>query len=125
MKQKKPIFEDEEERDLWHIAMVKRFDKLRGLAKDKREQVDDDMVDEVFGRGVVDVDIRIPLKDNFVNIRESIILNAQKEHKLMRVNVPDGSALWEPDEWRKDAQITYKKFKYDTPLKLYGKCVFK
>ena len=109
--------------------IAQRFTHTRELAREKREQekkeISQEVVDEVFGRGVVEVNIKVPLAGNYVNIRESIILKAKKENKLLRVIVPDGEALWEPDEWLSGAQITFQKFNYDTPLRMYGRKIFR
>jgi len=37
MKVKRPIFKDDKEKKLFHIAINRRFDKLRVYAKEKRE----------------------------------------------------------------------------------------
>ena len=109
--------------------IAQRLTHTRELAREKREQekkeINQETINEVFGRGIVEVDIKIPLTGNYVNIRSSIVERAKKENKLLRVIVPDGEALWEPDEWMNGAQITFQKFKYDTAMRLYGRKIFR
>ena len=120
------MFGNEEERIEYRRNIAARVANLKKLSKEKNGL--EDIVNDVFGNGVIEVDVKIPLKKNgrdFFNLKESVLLQAEREHKLIRLNAPDGSRIVEAWEWRQGAEITYQKFNYDTPLKLYGNYLFK
>ena len=113
--------------------IAERFNRLRKMAKANREvsptvESVEELVDEVFGNGIIDVKIEIPLKKNgrdFFNLNEKILLQAERENKLIRLTASDGGRLVEPAEWRRGAVITFQRFKFDTPMKMYGNFIFK
>src|SRR3990167_4025672 len=120
------MFGNEEERIEYRRNIANRVANLKKLSKEKNGL--EDIVNDVLGNGVIEVDVKIPLKKNgrdFFNLRESILLQVEREHKLIRLNAPDGSRIVEAKEWRQGAEITYQKFNYDTPLCLVGNFIFK
>ena len=128
MKQKKPIFRDQEERSRFKDMIATRIAHSKKLIKDRKEDISNGLIEDIFGRGIIEIDIRIPLIKNgrqFFNLRESVLLAAEKEHKLIRLNAPDGSRLIEPKEWRTESKVLYQKFNYGTPMKLIGNFIFK
>lgn len=72
----------------------------------------------------VDVTIRKPLYDNFVNIRDTYLRTAIRQGKLLRVTIPQGTAVVDPREWVATGKVSYQVFlRPDEPMKLVGNYV--
>ena len=69
----------------------------------------------------VDVTIHKPLYDTFVNIRETYVRRAIKEGKLLRITIPQGTAVVDPKEWIMTGKVHKQVFlRPDEPMILYG-----
>ncbi len=104
---------------------IVRIANLKKLSKEKNG-VEDNLRD-ILPNGTIEVKIDIPLRKNgrdFFNLRESVLLQAERENKIILLDAPAGSRLVTPQEWRTGAQIMYQRFKYETPLKMYGNYIF-
>ena len=65
--------------------------------------------------------IKKPLYDNFVNLRKSLLLRAIKDGELIKVSIPQGSAIVSPVWWLKTGKEVEQVFKIpDRPMKLVG-----
>lgn len=72
----------------------------------------------------VDVTIHKPLYDNFVNIRDSYLKTAIRQGKLLRVTIPQGTAVVDPKEWVTTGKKVKQVFlRPDEPMVLYGNYV--
>jgi len=68
--------------------------------------------------------IKKPLYDNFVNLRKSLLLRAIKDGELIKITIPQGSAIVSPVWWIKTGKESEKVFKIpDRPMKLCGNFV--
>jgi len=65
-----------------------------------------------------------PLYDNYITIRESILRRAIKNHRLLKITIPQGTAIVDPVEWLKTGKRMEKVFKIpDKPMVLIGNYV--
>ena len=70
------------------------------------------------------VTIRKPVHGNFVYIRAETLRNAIQEGALLEINVPAGSGIVNPLEWKKTGKRMEKVFKIkNKPMILYGNTV--
>ena len=73
----------------------------------------------------IEVTIRRPLfkfqERFFVYIRDKYLKQAKRKGKLLKINVPEGSAYYSYDEWMKGCRRMEQVFRFpDRPLKLIG-----
>lgn len=76
----------------------------------------------------IEVTINKPLYEYegayFVNIRDKFIREARKKDKLLKINVPAGTAYYTWQEWMKGAKKSEQVFKFkDRPMKFVGNYV--
>lgn len=72
----------------------------------------------------VDVTIHKPLYDNFVNIRDTYIKTAIRQGKLLKVTIPQGTAVVDPKEWVATGKVVKQVFlRPDEPMRLVGNYV--
>lgn len=95
------------------------------LARDAKEMNLEDTARDIFAPiECVDVEVGIPLKVNnreFFNLDERVIEKAEEEGKNLRFTWPNGSSMYTPSEWRTNAQLTLKEFKFaGNPMRLLG-----
>jgi hypothetical protein len=70
---------------------------------------------------ITTVTIRKPLYGNFCYIRGSIIEKAIRLGNKLRIILPHGSVVMDPNDWKKDCKMMKKVFKFvDNPMILYG-----
>jgi hypothetical protein len=68
--------------------------------------------------------IKKPLYGNFVNLRKSLLLRAIKDGELIKITIPQGSAIVSPVWWIKTGKEVEQVFKIpDRPMKLVGNYV--
>jgi hypothetical protein len=72
--------------------------------------------------GFVYVDIRKPLYDNFVYIRyDKYIRQAIERGAMLKIRIPQGVGIADPQEWMKTGKRMEKVFKRpDEPMVLFG-----
>jgi hypothetical protein len=71
-----------------------------------------------------DIEIRKPLYDNFVYIRDKIIFDAIRNHRVLRITIPQGTAIVNPENWLRTGKRMEKVFKIpDKPMVLIGNYV--
>jgi len=65
-----------------------------------------------------------PLYDNYITIRESIVRRAIKNHRLLKITIPQGTAIVHPEDWLRTGKKMEKIFKIpDKPMVLIGNYV--
>jgi len=70
------------------------------------------------------VKIRKPLYGTFCYIRGSIVEQAIREKKNLKITIPQGSAIMDPNDWKKKCRMMKKVFKFErSPMILYGNYV--
>ncbi len=70
---------------------------------------------------VIKINFRKPLYDNFINLNGAIVEKAIRERKMLDITVPNGTAIVDPNEWKRTCKISKKVYKYkDRPMILYG-----
>lgn len=73
----------------------------------------------------IEVVIKKPLYGTFVYIRETFVNKAIREGKMMRVTIPQGSAVVDPNDWKETGKRMEKVFlRPDQPMILYGKSLY-
>ena len=71
-----------------------------------------------------DIEIRKPLYDNFVYIYDSVLNRAIRNHRLLRIKIPEGIGIHNPVNWIKTGKKMEKIFlRPDEPMILYGNYV--
>ena len=69
----------------------------------------------------LDVKIRKPIYGNYVYISSTMVEMAIRMGAMMRIAVPNGTAIVDPVEWKKKGKIMKKVFRFpNNPLTLYG-----
>ena len=69
----------------------------------------------------IKVFIRKPLYGNFCYIREKYINEAIKNKVMLDIELPQGSALVNPLEWKETGKLMLKEFKIKGfPMRLWG-----
>jgi hypothetical protein len=72
----------------------------------------------------IDVNIKKPLYANFVRIRDKYIYQAIKEKKKLRITIPQGTGIHDPQEWMKTGKRVEQVFLMpDNPMILWGNYV--
>jgi len=70
---------------------------------------------------MIKINIRKPLYDNFVNIRESLINEAIKNNTKLEITIPQGTAIHDPIIWKQTGKRVEQVFKFpETPMVMYG-----
>lgn len=73
---------------------------------------------------LITVTIRKPLYGNYCYIQGVIVEKAIRLGDKMRINIPAGSAIVDPNDWKKDCKVMEKVFNFaDHPMILYGNYV--
>ena len=73
---------------------------------------------------ITTVTIRKPLYGNYCYIRGSIVEKAIRLGNKLRIVLPHGSAVVDPNDWKKDCKMMKKVFKFvNAPMILYGSWV--
>jgi len=74
--------------------------------------------------GELKIVIRKPLYNNFCYLNNDKIRLAQARKWNLKVILPEGEAIYTPEEWLKGAKYLEKVFLYkDNPMKMYGRLV--
>lgn len=69
----------------------------------------------------VDVVIKKPLYGTYVYIRDKYVDMAIKHRTMLRISIPQGTALVDPKEWKKNGKRMEKVFRNpNEPMVLYG-----
>lgn len=69
------------------------------------------------------VDVRIvkPVYGTFVYIRDKYVEMAIEKGAMLRISIPQGVAIVDPKEWKKNGKVMKKVFKIPSkPMILYG-----
>lgn len=70
---------------------------------------------------VIDVTIKKPLYGNKVYIRDKYIRDAIRENAMLRISIPQGTAIHDPREWKSTGDKMEKVFNIpDKPMILWG-----
>jgi len=71
-----------------------------------------------------DIEIRNPLYDNFVYIYDAVLNRAIRNHRMLRITIPQGVGIANPVQWIKTGKKMEKIFlRPDEPMILYGNYV--
>lgn len=70
------------------------------------------------------INVRYPMSDTTISIRDVILSEAKKRKKTLIVNCPGGQEIITPELWRKEGRKIYKTFlRPDEPMVLYERKV--
>lgn len=69
----------------------------------------------------VEVTIHKPLYDTYCNIRDTYLRDAIRSGKMLKINIPQGSAIVDPKEWIRTGKLHTQVFKIKSkPMRMYG-----
>lgn len=72
----------------------------------------------------VEVTIHKPLFGTFCNIRDIYIQQATREGKMLKITIPQGTAIVDPREWIRTGKTVYQVFRdVNHPMCLIGNTV--
>jgi hypothetical protein len=74
----------------------------------------------------IDINIYKPVYDSFCYIREKYVDLAIKDHKMLKIKIPQGEFLCDPKEWKLTGKRHEQVFlKPEDPMVLWGNHVIK